>query len=82
MIGLFFRLVFWTMGALIVLTILALWAFCWAIVFVVSFICVAFDKTPKPKRLKRPGISRRGDRRSELDAFGQPGSQSRYRSRR
>jgi hypothetical protein len=55
MIGLFSRLVFWTMGALIVLTILALWAFCWAIVFVVSFICVAFDKTRKPKRLKRPG---------------------------
>jgi hypothetical protein len=33
MIGLFFRLAFWSMGALIVLSVLALWAFCWLVVF-------------------------------------------------
>jgi hypothetical protein len=79
---LFFRLVLWSMGALIALSVLALWAFCWLVVFVVSFIYVAFDETRKAKRLARPATTRRPDNRREVDAFGHPIPPSRYSSRR
>jgi hypothetical protein len=84
MIGLLFRVIIWTIVVLATLTILALWAFCWLIVFIVTFVWTAFDSSRQPKRLERPRIARR--RRSvgaeETDAFGHPIPQSRWSSRR
>ena len=82
---LLFRFTIYAFVAMATLTVLALWTFAWLIVFIVSFVYVAFDETRGPKRLERPAMTRR--RRSietvdETDAFGHPLPQSRYSSRR
>jgi hypothetical protein len=82
MIYLFIRLMLWVIGALLVLTVLALWAFAYALIFVVSFVWVAFGETRKAKRLKRPALTRRRNDDRGLDAFGHPIPQSHWSSRR
>ena len=82
MIGLFLRLVFWTMGALIVLSVLALWALLYVVVFVVSLVWTGFDSSRGPKRSKRPAMTRRHRGADETDGFGHPIPQSRFSNRR
>jgi hypothetical protein len=49
-----FYIVIWALGILAAATIFALWAFCWVIIFIISFIWVIFDDHRQIKRLPRP----------------------------
>jgi hypothetical protein len=85
---LLFRFTIYAFVAMATLTILALWALCWLIVFIVSFVYVAFDETRGPKRLAKPAMTRRRTVRENVgrsdasDAFGHPVPQSRWSNRR
>lgn len=57
-IYLMLRLMFFAFVVFAVLSIFALWAFCWVLIFVISFIYVGFDET-RAKRLKRPKMTQR-----------------------
>jgi O-antigen/teichoic acid export membrane protein len=85
MIFLFVRFTLWVLGAMVALSALVLWAFAYVLIYAVgaglALVYLAFGATRKPKRLKRPAITRRNHDR-ELDAFGHPIPQSRYSSRR
>jgi hypothetical protein len=86
MIYLFVRFTLWAFGAMLILTGLVLWVFAYVLIYavgaVLALIYLAFGKTRKPKRLKRPAMTRRRNDDQELDAFGHPIPQSRYSSRR
>jgi hypothetical protein len=57
-IYLVFRAMLFAFVVLAVLSIFALWAFCWVLIFVISFIYVGFDEG-RAKRLRRPRITQR-----------------------
>lgn len=86
MIYLFVRFTLWALGALLVLTVLVLWAIAYVLLYVGSFVIAvvynAFGATRKPSRLKRPAMTRRRNDDRELDAFGYPIPQSHWSSRR
>ena len=65
MMYLFFRLMFWAIGAFVVMAVLAFWAalllawaFMWVAVFGASLIWVAIDDTHTVKRLQPPHMPR------------------------
>jgi hypothetical protein len=86
MISLFVRFTLWALGAMLVLTVLVLWAFAYALIYaagaVLALVYLAFGETRKPKRLKRPAMTRRRNDDRELDAFGHPIPQSHWSGRR
>ena len=86
MVYLFVRLFLWSIGALLVLSVLAVWGMLWLLASAAGVVwAIAHGTThnARESRVPRPRVPRRGrSDAQEVDAFGHPISQSRYSGRR